>query len=331
MKNHNGQIRKNLGTGLNGNVASPNFNLVNIFRTLVDDKGCIVYIPATYENGTKHNKDSKVQTTPSGFPYEVEALKFEGNKERLNFSVKGLKEVWVDTDGELEQKKVWRSYNVIRDGKLVIDSISASLTEEAFTYLKGVELIKETKYNADYIYSINLKNIPLVSTNWARPNSLGLYGLMKEEIELTERAKVLRKIVKELKPADIESDSDIYIEDVDTIAETIKTYTADCVVYRLPKIKAKVDADAIKAEFNTYKLANAELKETKRILDYDRFLIRCIIFAIETSTAKGNYDWSDEADLPRSKGKKYRQVMVDIDGAQEILQRVTYQTEVAVG
>ena len=80
---------------------------------------------------------------------------------------------------KLVDKKVWRNYNIFRDGELVIDHIVAKLSENAFNELKAAggilylgdkELTNGFPYDATMIYTIKFNGLPLVSCNWARPN-----------------------------------------------------------------------------------------------------------------------------------------------------------------
>ena len=124
-------MRDFIGYGLSDE--GPNKNVVNIIRVLVEAKDSIIYIPYSYmTEKTNKQKDPKLHFLPkeSGRPLQI--IDIQGHKERFNLSVKCLVDVKVEEGEEsatqLVDKKVWRNYNIIRDGDLVIDHLIAKLS-----------------------------------------------------------------------------------------------------------------------------------------------------------------------------------------------------------
>ena len=327
---------------------NPSFNVLNILRCLIEDDNSTVYIPYDYKSGTPNRKvDPKVHYLPyeAGRPVKITGI--QSNKERFNFSLTGIIDVAVEVekdDGtvDIQMKKVFRQYNVIRDGKLVIDHLVSKLSEQSFMdlrdsgilYYNGFQVLPNHGYNPEFLYKIVLKDVPIVSLNWARPVNLGLYEYMIEEINLSNRLSSIRRIIKKYKEEGqtipgygAEFYNENNSEDHDD--EDREKISVPCVVYEFKNINNDPKIYEVKDE-NTQKfypdLDTAEYarKELNARLINVRFLIRCIVMAIEMSAKQGSYEWSEMALVKRSKDK-YEQICdVDVDGKVMTLRRLTY-------
>ena len=341
MEENKMKSNKFIGEGLK--VEGPNLNVINVLRVLVEDKGSIVYIPHGYKKETSTSGDPKVHFNPVEAGKSIKVTDIQSNQERFNFSLTGLVDVMVEQEiasGEvcLVPKKIWRQYNIIRDGKLMMDYIVCKLSEEAFTnlrnagilYYNGVAVPNNHIYVPDFLYKVVLKDIPLISLNWAQPVNIGLYDYMIEEQELMAKLKILRSLIKEYK-ADgqtlPEKNSDIYVEAYSGSEKVEPTGTAKCVVYSLVDVP-EFDLSGYEERFPSLVYAEAEKKKLSDRLSDIRFISRCIILAIEESKKKGSYDWSELEKVPRSKNKMRQYATIDVDGKKIGLTRTVFEKSV---
>ena len=316
----------------------PNKNVLNIIRVLVEDKDSTIYIPYDYmTEKTNKERDPKLHFLPkeSGRPLQV--VDVQGNKERFNLSVKCLVDVKVEvaenegTENEvinLVDKKVWRNYNIFRDGELVIDHIVAKLSENAFNELKAAggilylgdkELTNGFPYDATMIYTIRFNGLPLVSCNWARPNALNFHEMLLKSQRLAEQIKQGKKYIKEnIAFVNEPEDDTIYKENVsynnNKVGKEVPCVTYTIVEnpgYKVPKFEASQtvvkDVDRMKKEQND--------------LDFKCF---CIKWALETSVKKNSYTWGDLYQKRKNSSKYYQETIVDIDGVSYRLERCQY-------
>jgi hypothetical protein len=278
-----------IGTGLK--AVGPNHSVLNVLRLLIEDKGSVLFIPkGAYKRGGELQVDPAV--LQGNGERTLEVLDMISTDDRFNFSLRTIKDVKVlprDEKGEVianakpEDKKVFRTYNVIRDGNLVLPELEARLSQESFTQLVEANVIKAgTKYEAAKTYTLDLRNLKMISPAWAKPATLGLVGLMRHEADLEVQQKALNARKKELiaggyKPQ-VDEESEFYREQSkkDEERET-DTYQATTVEYRLMKYEAK-DFDASKF---SYEKAEEMVKETRRELSIVRFKIRATVFAME--------------------------------------------------
>lgn len=330
---------------------NPNFNVLNILRCLIEDENSTVYIPYDYKNGTKDRKvDPKVHYLPyeAGRPVKITGI--QSNKERFNFSLTGIIDIAVEVEQEdgsvdIQMKKVFRQYNVIRDGKLVIDRLVAKLSEQSFIDLRdsgilfynGLRVLPNHHYNRDFLYKIVLTDVPLISLNWARPINLGLYEYMIEEINLSNRLSSIRRLIKEYKDAGQTLpayDSDFYVENHSVDYEdNEEKISVPCVVYEFKNIKDDPKIYEVKDEVTRKfypDLDSAEYarKELNARLINVRFLIRCIVMAIEMSAKQGSYEWSEKSLVKRSKDKYEQTCEVAVNDKVMTLRRLTYNAVV---
>lgn len=326
-----------IGKGLK--PQGPNLCVLNVMRSLLEDKDSVVYIPQDYSLGTLAKKfDSKVHKNPSEAGKPIVVSSIQSHSERYNFSLTGTVDVMVEENLEdgtvnLVPKKIYRTYNIIRDGELVIDYLVCKLSKESFDnmkeagilYYNGVKVPVTHNHQPDFLYKVVLNTIPLISLNWAQPHQIGLYKYLIEEAELTDLQSRLNSLIKTYKAQGqtlvrMGSDSDLYYEKEDTEYknENVKHYEASCIVYRLKGYKPqRMSEEVFKATYSDLMSATQAVKEIKSRLRDIRFIYRCIVYAIENSEKKGSYDWSEYYSIPRSKDKFGQ--MTNVEYNQEVL------------
>lgn len=330
---------------------NPNFNVLNILRTLVeDDESSTVYIPFDYKkDSSSRNSDPRVHYLPyeSGRPIEITGL--QSNKERFNFSITGIINVLVEYDNEdntvsLMNRKVFRQYHIVRDGQLVIDHLVAKLSRDAFEnlrdsgilYYNGADVKSNHLYNSDFLYKISLKDVPIVSLNWAQPVNIGLYNYMREEIDLTSELQLIRKLIKKYNSEgkfinDCSGNDMVYIEkSSDTNEDNIlvNKKKVDCIVYELLDYKSSITEDEVAKRYPDIESAESAKTNMNSRLRNIRFIMRCIVAAIECSSKKGSYNWSELELVPRSKEKYQQKCTVSVNGSDIAIRRLQYQVEV---
>ena len=336
-----------IGKGLK--PQGPNLCVLNVMRSLLEDKDSVVYIPQDYVLGSVRDKyDSKVHKNPSeaGKPIVVTAI--QSHAERYNFSLTGTVDVMVEEDAadgtvNLVPKKIFRTYNIIRDGKLTIDYLVCKLSKESFEdmkeagilYYNGIKVPMTHNHNPEFLYKVVLNTIPLISLNWAQPFQIGLYKYLIEELELSDLQTRLNAQIKKFKEQGqtltSTSNSDYYFEKEDTEYNNInvKTYEASCVVYRLKGKKPhKMSEEVFNEVYKDLFSATMALKEVKQRLRDIRFVYRCIIWAIENSAKRGSYNWSSLEPVPRSKNKYSQIAHVEYEDETLTLERLVYTKEV---
>lgn len=337
-------LKKFIGEGLK--ESGPNRNVLNVLRLLIEDEGSTLFIPANYERGTRKRVDESVHHGFRYAPVAMPVTDFVPNMDRFNFSVRGLKEVLVENKetGDLDNKKVFRTYNVIRDGQLHIEKIEATLSEQAYVELVCAGILynqvgklvdgESMVYKADYVYTIDLSQLPLVSTHWAQPKNIGFVEFMEDEAYLTEFVKSLNKIEREWRSKLIsegthrEEESDVYIESTQyATEESTESMEVNCVLYRIQskalkdRIKEAKDIEHIAGMYESYNELKSDLKYYKKKLSYARFIIRAVAFAIENTKKQGSYEWSPAVPLPRSKNKMVERAVLEDD---RVLEKITW-------
>ncbi|WJZ23456.1 VWA domain-containing protein [Listeria phage LIS04] len=329
-------LKEYIGEGLKS--TGFNLNVLNILRTFIEDKYSTVYIPSNYKRGTSKRIDEKVHHGQKSAPTVVEIDDFVSHSSRFNFSVRGLKEVQVEKeDGSLLPVKVFRSYNIIRDGELVIDELEAKLSYSTYTILVAAGLVYDQvgrqvselhPYHEDYVYTVSLKGIKLVSPQWAKPNHIKLYDLMQLESYISDRVKLLSKLAKDRRIG-APSNDQIYRETPSVSQEeTRESKEVECIEYKLKG--SSVEKPSVDESLSDDQLLE-QLVSDRKYKNYLRFIIRSVIFAIESSAKKGSYNWSDELPVPRSKSKSYKHTTVtDSTGSELVLKRYTWFESVPV-
>ena len=318
-----------IGAGLK--ASGPNHCILNVLRTLMEDPAVVLSIPAgAYKRGGLLTKDDRVIPSPLGSTVRV--VSYTSKKDRLNFSVTTQKEVKVrpvdDDDNIIDTAKpvdavVHRTYNLVRDGELVMRQIYASMSEGTFNELQAAGVIDASKaYQADTSYLLDLGDMKMVSSAWARPSSLRLVDLLREEAELKAEQTALNAHIKRLGKPDVpEFDGNVYIEKSKVVEDAVKEYyTAPIVELRLMKYKVQYTDDTAGLSLGQ---AITRVKEVRRRLRVVRFVAREIICACHL-TGWQSISWSAAQPAPRS--DKFEQ-LATLNGAQ--LKLVTGELEVA--
>lgn len=337
------EMKNYIGEGLKS--SGPNLNVINVLRVFIEDEESVLYIPADYERGSRKRVDTNVHHGHRYAPVAMQVDDFVGSLDRFNFSVRGLKPVTVEIDGQMVPKKVFRSFNIVRDGKLFIERLEAKLSQSAYELLTQAGLVfdqvgrqvdPEQSLMLDYIYTIDLKGLPIVSNQWAKPNQMKLYDMLELDIALTERLKGLNKLLKEYKLRERVSEStqqsDIYIESSKYNSEQPSdSYEANCVEYRVKVKKPKFDEKVLREQFPDFETVSRQVKHDKKYREYLRFTYRAVILAIEESKKQGSYEWTEEKPLPRSNKKSFKEATVtNSEGKELTLQRITWTEEIPV-
>lgn len=337
-------MNKFIGKGLKGLVkGSPNLNVINIIRSLIEDPECICYIPTSYAAEKKITKDPRIHFNPIESGKTISATAIQSNQERFNFSLTGEVDVYVEFENEdgsirLEPKKIFRTYTIIRDGKLTIDYIIAKLSEETFNdlrnagvlYYNGVAVADNHSYISDFLYKIKLDNIPIISYAWAQPMQIGFYDNLDMENKLSNTLKEVNKIIKSFKEdgqiiPSFPEDSIYYNEPYYGEERNGNKILCECVVYEV-KNEKEVIQECIDKCINILEATKVK-KEINKKLKNIRFINRCVMFAIELSKTKGNYEWSEMTLIPRSKDKYFQTTMVPGLGKMYELKRINYKKE----
>ena len=325
-------MRDFIGAGIQDE--GPNKNVINILRVLVEDKDSTVYVPLNYlaEKGGK-GKDPRVifPAIESGRPMEIKTI--IGHKDRFNFSVQCLVDVKViydneDGSHEMRDKRVWRNYSIIRDGELVIDKLMAKLSENSYRDLVTANLLSlgdisitdSFKYDNTALYTINLEGLPLLSSNWARPNVLGFHKMLRDCERASNQLTQIKKLLTE--SATVKDDS-IYSEEIQSYESSKYGKEVECVSYSIvenPGYKLpKFDGNADEA-FSIVKSSIADMK----------FKCCCIKWAIESAMShrRSPYDWSELYQKKSGSSRYYQETLVDIDGEKYRLERCEFKTQI---
>lgn len=342
--------KKWIGSGINSDLKSSiNNNVLNIIRALVEDSQSTVYIPNSYQNSSRYRSsgDPSIHFLPSECGKQISVLGLQSNQERFNFSMIGLVDVLVEypnKDGtiDLKNKKIFRQYNIIRDGKLTMDYISAKLSKDSFDALKKIGILyynglivpENHNYNKDYVYKIVLKDLPLVSYAWAQPYRIGLIQYMNREEELCTILKTLRSLMKEYKSEGREisvsnEESEIYYEKYSGSQKVEKDIEeVDCIVYSIDT-KYIYSIETAREEYDgDIDSLNESIKKYNKELRYVRYLIRCMVYSIENTKKNNSFIWSESEKSNRSnKIKQTYKVNLD-DGSAYTLTRTTYKKKV---
>lgn len=302
-----------IGKGLKDLVeGSPNLNVLNILRSLIEDGNCECYIPFEYSTEKKTSKDPRIHFMPIESGTKIKVTTIQSHKERFNFSITGEVDVYVeyltgDEDDTVEvlPKKIFRTYTIIRDGKLTIDYIIAKLSEETFNelrnanvlYYNGVEVSKNHKYIPEFLYKVKLTDIPLVSYAWAQPQQIGLYANLNEENELSNTLTEVNKIIKQLQldgqVASSEFENSIYYNEP-YLGETRNgdKIECQCITYEV-KNENNINQEYIDIASKDINSAMRVKKTITKLLKELRFVDRCVVMAIENSSTKGGFKWSE--------------------------------------
>ncbi len=318
--------RKFIGAGLK--PTGPSHNILNILRSLIEDERNAVYLPSgAYKRGGVLTADPRIIHDPSSRSLRVVGYKSEAS--RLNFSMQTLKDVKVlpeSGDGPATTMQIHRTYNVIRDGNLVINSLEASVTKETFDELQAAGCIAtDQTYRANKVYTLDFKGIKLVSPVWAQPKNLGLVNLLLEEARLEAVQTALNARKKALgKPAGTGADDDsgIYREKAVVVEGVVSEfYSASCMQIELYDYKAPAE-DVSHA--STWEDADTQVKAVRQRLTTVRFLIRAITFAMHATKSRA-ISWGPLTAMPRTRTGKQQQ-LATFEGVQ--LRKIVWEEEI---
>lgn len=332
-------MRDFIGTGIS--ETGPNKNVINILRVLVEDKNSTVYVPFNYaaERGDR-SKDPRVHfpAKESGRPMQI--MDIQGHKERFNFSVSCLVDVKVeypvsadpDAPMELRDKKIWRTYSIVRDGELVVEAVVAKLSESAYNelrdagdilFLNDVLVTESLLYDSSAVYTIKLSGLPIVSSNWARPNALNFHKMLRESARLSSKLTVIKKYLKENNVPTSEESSDIYTETVADYSSSNSSKTVECVTYTISERPGYTAPKYSSFSAEDYKTTNTQLKDMA-------FKCACIKWAIESAIShrRSPYEWSEAYQKMAGSSRYYQEAIVEIDGVSHLLERCVYEKKV---
>jgi len=340
-------MRDFIGMGIK--PIGPNFNVINILRTLIEDPECIAYIPHDYVRGTvnRMSPDPKVHFLPSEAGKPMKVVSITSNQERFNFSLLCLIPVMVekmDEEGKvtLNPMEVYRQYTIIRDSNLTIEYIYAKLSAEAFETLRdtgvlyysdGTQVSVHHIYSSNAIYKVSFRDVPIISLNWAQPVRIGLYNLLKRDAYISKEVTFLNQNIKKLKAEGQHLIGSMSLN----IYQEERTYNPDSssksTKVKVPCIVYEVDDPSIDdiqfTEYYDIKEASDQLSKIKSEQKDIRFISRCIIMAIENTKKKGSYEWSDLEKVPRSKDKYRQYATVELpNGESIVLKRTIYDKEI---
>jgi len=307
---------KFIGEGLK--KEGPNFNVLNLMRALVEDSDSSIFLPIEeYEKRIFHTSDPAIHFVK----HPCKATNIISNSEEFNFSLQFLVPIKVEVEENkiiyLEDKFVFRTYNIIRNGILLVKSLYGILSEEAFNklneldllYYNGAKVEQNHKYCPDYTYKINLQNVPLASNCWANPEHMGLVAMMVKEDLITRQAKFYNNLIKTMeKVIDSSEESNIYNEKSSYIKSDKEKTQVPCIVYSIEN-----PSELITEEINNYEILKKKIKELKSQQTNYRFLIRAMLFSIENTKNKGEhyFKWSELEEVPRSKTKKRQYTTIE--------------------
>ncbi len=324
--------RKFIGTGLK--PTGPNHCVINVLRILMEDPSVIMSIPAGfYTRGGILVQDPRVVRSPLGSTVRV--VSYTSHAELFNFSLTTQVDVSVyavDEEGTIltaakpTKQIVHRTYNIIRDGELVMKELLASMSEASFDQLQAAGVIDaHHSYKAGLSYSLCLGDMKMVSSAWARPSSLRLVDLLREEADLKLLQTALNARIKALgKPEVPEFDErGVYREKakpVETVA--IEYYRSRCMKLSLVKYKPAATEDISGL---TVDQATARVKQVRQRLRAVRFLARSIAYACEL-TGWQSVAWA--APKTTARGKDSKQEFAGHIGSVDV-KRVTWTTEIA--
>lgn len=315
----------------------PNKNVINILRVLVEDKDSTLYVPSKYlADKPGKGKDSRVHFPPKDSGRPMQVINILSHQERFNFSLQCLVDVKVEyTDNgvvTLRDRKVWRTYHVIRDGELVMPEVIGKLSESAYNDLKAAELIyiDDTKvtdsfaYDCNMAYTIRLTDIPLLSPNWARPNALNFHEMLRDCQRASEQLKQMKKILKESNEVITSSEpSDIYTESISDYSSAKSGKSVECVTYSILE----------RPGYKTPKyegIAKDDIAATTSLINTYRFKCACIKWAIESAMShrRSPYTWSEEFQKKANSPRYYSEAIVFIDDAHYRLERCRFVKEI---
>lgn len=310
---------KFIGTGLK--PTGPSHCVLNVMRTLIEDQRNVVFLGKNgYKRSGELTHDPRVIHPPMR---TLKVVGYRSHESRFNFSVLCVKDVKVlpeHGDGAPVDRKLWRTYNVILDANLWTSELEAVVSEETFNLLQDAGVISKVEsYRPTKIYTINLRNLKMISGNWANPSTLGLVELLREEAELEAEQTALNAQRKATAPVGQVAEDEIYREQAAKVDAPMESYRARCAEVRLMKYKPQ----AYDCSKMTYEEADLRVKEVRQRLIVVRYVIRAITFAMEMTGSKA-IPWDHGKVTQRGEYPKLEQTAL-YRGAQ--LKRVSWEEQ----
>jgi hypothetical protein len=301
-----------IGAGLD---AGPNFTVLNLLVALVRDPNAIVrFDDEAYVRAAPRAIDENIVST--GNERYVIADGVRSSNQAFNFSLKGERTAMVRMPGGRPTPMlVMRTYNVIRDGKLVTPTLEAMLGLKLFTLLRderrlshnGRKIVRDEVHQPNLYYTISLEGMALVSSSWARPAQYKLDELLKREAFLKQAKHSLERLVPTLELSETRevgpsgggqkmrpyyrssasgTEDPIEVVDAREITYALRDYVPPPFRYDGPKDRAS---------------GEQALRRIRRELVNLRFKIRSICFAIESCKTTNPLCWSDPLPTRRMK------------------------------
>ncbi len=296
-----------IGSGLK--PSGPNHCVLNVLALLASDSSVVLSLPAkAYRRGGLLRIDPRIVESPLGRTLTITS--YTSEQKRFNFSFmteKDVKVLAVDSNDNIlpdvapEDATVYRTYNLIRDGELVISELWASMAQFTFEQLQAAGVIESSvRYQSGQSYQLNLRGMKMVSSAWARPNALLLTGLLQDIAELAAKQTALNahlKAVGKPEPSESASGRPFYREQSAKLEVEPEYYAADCVELKL----ASVQTNSYTTEVQLLSSAEADqaIRQVRRDLRALRWRMRCIVFACEL-TGWGAVDWGEPKVSQRS-------------------------------
>lgn len=321
VSRHEAQIGAGLDVG-------PNFTVLNLLVALVSGPNTVVRIDdEAYIRAAPRAIDPNIVAT--GNQRYVIADGVRSSNQAFNFSLKGDQTAMVQTPrGRPTPKLVMRTYNVIRDGRLVTGTLDARLGLKLFTLLRderrlsldGRKIVRDEAHQSNAYYTISLEGMALVSSSWACPAQHKLDELLKREAFLKQAKHSLEGLVPTLelsatrqvgrsgggqkrlpyyRSSSSHKEDPIEVVDAREITYTLRDYTPPPFTYDGPKDRAS---------------GEEALRRIRCELVNLRFKIRSICFAIESCKTTMPICWSDPVPTKGSKHPGTRRQIV-LNGA----------------
>jgi Mg-chelatase subunit ChlD len=300
--------RRFIGAGIK--PTGPSHCVLNVLRALAEDPTVIISIPrGAYKRGGLLYRDPTFVDSPLGRTLTV--IDLISNLKRFNFSVLAFKQGHELTEGEngeqgLEAARTPRSYNIIRDGELVMKAIMASMAEATFNELQEAGVIgDDLTYVVGQSYDIDLGDMPMVSSAWARPNGLDLVRYLAEEKELKAEYTALNAHLKTVEAEKPERPwhSTTAAEKVEGLE--VEYYDAPSVELELPGYEVQFDPTSVKEL--TAEEARQRFDELKYELRVLRYRMRSQVYACHLIGWPKSVRWSDPRPFGRTTPRKEEQ------------------------
>ncbi len=209
------------------------------------------------------------------------------NGKRFNFDLVTRKFVLVtQEEAPAESQMQWRTYSIIKDGKIHIPVLRLILGEKTYKLFQSVGLISTEKtWRPNRIFEVNIQNMPIVRRAWAQPDAMGLIWLMVEERELMLEQTALNKRIR-TDGVEREVPEETYEAKEELVEEQLQqTEEVTCLQYEFCRYETAVKYNYSNPEIPPEEVV-ARRNWVKGRLQTVRNLQRMIIFAYEEEIRK---------------------------------------------